>query len=588
MDRNEFSRTPEYQYNELALRYSPIAAIVSGIVSVLSYPSRQGIVAVLSALALAVVFKVSHRLLLPRVKTPDQLDAIVFFYQIMILIMICIDAFSWDNPNPSVLGCIFVTSGVLFCGNIAFIATLLICGSCWLLSKWLSIGLLQSHDVANVLVIFPIASIIIRQAVSKTHRSLRKARAGEKKTVAQLQAAHQKLKEETQRRRESEAQLLHSKKTESLGVLAAGVAHDFNNSLLAVSALAENIRVISNDDIINGHADNIVSAVGQASGVCRQMLTYAGRTSDELTDIDLNKVLNEVVPLLDATMRHVVTFKLVCEAQGAVVRGNATQLQQVLMNLVNNGAEAIETSGVVEVAISRRGFDSQLTNAPEGTLGAPLVAGEYYQVAVTDSGFGMSEETMGQMFDPYFTTKSTGHGFGLSTVLGIVQAHKATMLVESEVGKGATILLLFPALSTKFSDSRQFRVPRSKAVRAPNRRVMVVDDDEVVRTPMAEMLRLLEWEVVEVASGAEAVRELRNDESFTLLIIDYKMPEMNGLATLRALRASGCETPAILCSGYISESEQAEAEAEFDGCLPKPYRRRDLEERLLAVVGKDD
>ena len=192
---------------------------------------------------------------------------------------------------------------------------------------------------------------------------------------------------------------------------------------------------------------------------------------------------------------------------------------------------------------------------------------------------------MQQMFDPYFTTKDSGHGFGLSVVLGIVQSHQASMIINSRVGEGTTATLLFPAYGSSVEDTGEFRIPGSSASsRVSLRRILVIDDEDLVRTPMAEMLRLLNWQVDDVNNGQEALELIESGATFAVVIVDYRMPGMNGQETLRALREAGCESPAVLCSGYIAEADQQSALEDFDGFLPKPFRREQLEETLRNVI----
>ena len=233
--------------------------------------------------------------------------------------------------------------------------------------------------------------------------ALQATRRRERETVQQLEETLRRLSQETDRRLESESQLRHAQKTESLGLLAAGVAHDFNNALLAISAFAENIRLTSTSLDSQEYAGEIVKAVQQASGICQQMLTYAGRTSEDYTSVNLSQLANHSLRLLQASVKPGIRIGLNCETESAVIRGNETQLQQVLMNLISNAAEAIPREGTVKVTVSAVVFADDLTNVPDGTLGAPILPGTYYVVGVTDNGVGMSDDTMQQMFDPYLS-----------------------------------------------------------------------------------------------------------------------------------------------------------------------------------------
>lgn len=378
--------------------------------------------------------------------------------------------------------------------------------------------------------------------------------------------------------------MLQAQKYESLGLLAAGIAHDFNNLLLAISAIAENIQATAVSESNVQQAGQIVSAVRQATGICNQMLNYTGRAVDERININLQDLVVEAIPLLRAAVPPSIMVESKFGDQPCILSATELHIQQILMNLIVNACEAIDAEGRIEIGVTRVTVGEKLTGTAEGTIGEPLTIGNYVKLTVADDGRGMNEQVLRQFFDPYFTTKETGHGFGLSTVLGVVRSHHATIFVDSKPGSGTTVRILFPAVTVPTNGpilDSPLRAPQSHN----SNRVLIVDDEEMIRAPLARMLSLLGWVTTEAESGDEALSLLRNDPNFAVMILDFRMPKMNGHQVLMAARDLGISTPAVLCSGFISGPEQNEIVADFDAFLPKPFHRQDLNILLAQLVG---
>ena len=255
---------------------------------------------------------------------------------------------------------------------------------------------------------------------------------------------------------------------------------------------------------------------------------------------------------------------------GSVVDGDRATLSQVLMNLMTNASDALaDRAGVIEVRVRRV---TEVDARWDSAVGATVGPGDWVLIEVKDTGVGMDEETRGRVFEPFFTTKERGHGLGLAACLGIVSAHGGAVLVESTVGQGSCFSVLLPAS----------RIGQQAAVAAPQARaahpckVLIVDDEGLVRAQLRRSLELRGYTVVEAVdgqSGLAAVVSANPD----VVILDMTMPDIDGADVLTRLRASGSRVPVIISSGYLDVSvEHRLPRGEFQGFLAKPYAASDL------------
>lgn len=578
---------PAYLYNQVALRMGSVAAIVSAVAILLFYMSPQNLPLVGSVALLSPLFSLFRRSILPRAKTRAAFDLSVFLY------LLCVFFTQWTAiwyaPQSEAAGgaaCMIVVSSLLYISTWAFAFNAVFSSFAWIAVKTALSERPADSEILQLVIMAPVIALLARLSILQTMSSLRKSRLREEQKVVELQAAMDQLQQQIRLRLESEAQLIQAQKNQSLGLMAAGVAHDFNNTLLAISSLAEIICTISKDETVRDQAGEIVRAIQQASGICRQMLTYAGRTTDEFCAVDLNEVVRSLQPLLQASVspRVLVHFKT-CETS-AVILGNFSQLQQILMNLVNNSAEATPGRGNVDIGIRRRTVQN-VAELPDNCIGHVSVPGDFIVLTVSDTGVGMEPDTVRQIFDPYFTTKKTGHGFGLSTVLGIARSHRAALTVSSRPGFGTLISVFFEPFAVPTEHLPAVPLPatkKSSVEKNRNRTILVVDDEDMVRNPLVRMLRLRGWNVIEAAGGAAAVAETQAHSDIDALIIDFSMPGLNGKETLNEIRKNGCQAPAVLCSGYLSEPLNSDSDEKFEGFLPKPFQRHELETILDRIT----
>jgi PAS domain S-box-containing protein len=390
-------------------------------------------------------------------------------------------------------------------------------------------------------------------------------------------------------RRAAEEALRRAAKEESLSVLAGGVAHDFNNLLSAIlghAALAAN--ELPEGSSARGHVEKVARAAERAADLTRQMLAYSGRGHFVVRPTDVNALVGENLPLLEVALPKSV--RLVARLDGTLpaVDVDVGQLQQVLMNLVINAAEAIgERSGTVTVATGVRevaASDASLWRAS----GQPLAPGRYVSLEVEDDGTGMDAATVDRIFEPFFTTRSAGRGLGLAAVLGVVRGHRGALSVDSTPGKGTVFRLLF-APSTQ-AVAPDVVVSEAAPLPARSRRgatVLVIDDEAVVRHIVEEVLEREGFLVLDAEDGATGVELFRaNRERVEAVLLDLSMPGLTGEETFERLREIDPAVRVILSSGY----DQHEAMGRFRaggpaGFIQKPYRPQQLLaeiERCLA------
>ena len=381
-----------------------------------------------------------------------------------------------------------------------------------------------------------------------------------------------------------ERKLLETQKLESLGVLAGGIAHDFNNLLTGIlgnSSLAS--LELPEGSPIQDYLGQINQASLRAADLCKQMLAYSGRGRFVVQKLDLNRLVEETTHLLQISIskQAVLRFNL---AKGLpTIEADATQIRQVVMNLVINASEAIgEKSGVISLSTGLTRIDHAYLG---GTIAAPEIPeGEYVSLEISDNGSGMSAETQAKIFDPFFSTKFTGRGLGLAAVLGIMRGHKGALKVYSEPGRGTTFKLLFPCATGPAETTA------SVAAARPSWRgqgvVLVADDEETIRSTTARMLRALGFDTALVANGRDAVDAFSaNPGAYVLVLLDLTMPHMDGEQAFTELRRLQSDVRVVLMSGF----NRQEAVARFTGkglasFLQKPFSMEALTEVMQTVL----
>jgi signal transduction histidine kinase/CheY-like chemotaxis protein len=385
-------------------------------------------------------------------------------------------------------------------------------------------------------------------------------------------------------RQHLQAQLLHGQKLESLGVMAGGIAHDFNNLLTAIRARAELIRYAPDlSEEVEEDVVGILRTSDQAAALCRQMLTYAGRGVIEVQTIDLSTSIRDIQDLLRLSVSRQVALELDLSPERLWMAADVTQLRQVALNLVTNASDAVEATGhggTVRVTTRRSVLSRDWLS--RAVIGSEHAEGEFCVLEVKDDGVGMSEETTNQIFDPFYSSKGTGRGLGLSTTLGVVRRHGGALFVESRVGSGSRFVVAFPHIAQPV-DRQPVTAPNGEGD-LTGRTILVVDDEADVRRIVARMLVHLGMDVLEAGDGDQALRVLSDSagRGIDVVLLDLMMPIRSGRATLAEMRARGITTPVIIASGYSPES--VEREDGVSAFVQKPFRLEDLRSAITSVL----
>ena len=378
------------------------------------------------------------------------------------------------------------------------------------------------------------------------------------------------LKSAEEKRHKSEQQMLHVQKLESLGVLAGGIAHDFNNILLAImgnTSLA--LQRVDPGSPVETYLRQVERASEKAADLARQMLAYSGKGRFVLEALDLNRLVREMTSMLEVSLSKKASLRFHLSEPLPGIVADPTQIRQIIMNLAINASEAIgENSGVI--TISTGSLDCDRSYLAESWLNEELPEGHYVFLEISDTGCGMSNETIARIFEPFFTTKFTGRGLGMAAILGIVRGHKGVIKVYSEPGKGSSFKVLFPA------SERPAEQASSKNIDAGwkgNGTVLLVDDEETVREVASAMLSELGYDVISAVDGRDALEKYRlHGDRISLVLMDLNMPNLNGEEAFLELRRLYSHVRVILSSGF---SEQ-EVTRKFlgkglEGFVQKPY-----------------
>ena len=385
-----------------------------------------------------------------------------------------------------------------------------------------------------------------------------------------------------------ERQFLHSQKLESLGIMAGGIAHDFNNLLAVIIGNLElSSMQLDKKSTAATRIERAMQASLRAADLTQHMLAYTGRSVFELKPLDINLLVDENCTLYRSTIPKTITMKTELSPALPPALGDSGQLQQVVMNLITNAAEAIGSEpGSILIATGVLDCNQELLNHSKLEIKPP--PGRYAYIDVTDSGCGMNEETKQRIFEPFYTTKFTGRGLGMSSVMGIIKSHNGAILLYSEPGLGSTFKILLPtieeqgdAASANMTDNVASELQRDDLATA-----LVVDDEELVREVCMEYLNDTGMQTLGAADGREAVDIFRrNMNNITFVILDLTMPHMDGVATLHELRLLQPYVKVIISSGHTTETAaKAFVSDKPDGYIQKPYQMMELQRVISKLI----
>jgi len=401
--------------------------------------------------------------------------------------------------------------------------------------------------------------------------------------AADLQHHNRERERVESERTELERKFQETQKLESLGVLAGGIAHDFNNLLTGVLGNASLARQeLEASSPAHPHIEQIEAVTLRAGELCKQMLAYSGKGRFQVQRLDLSALVRETTQLVQLSIDKTAVLRFNLAEGLPPVEADATQMRQVIMNLVINAGEALGgKSGVITINTglvrADRGYLDQAVLSPE------LPEGDYAYLEVSDNGCGMTPEQQARIFEPFFTTKFTGRGLGLSAVLGIVRGHRGAMRVYSEQGKGTTFKVVLPTAS---GTAEALPVEQAAEAWTGSGMVLVVDDEQTVRTVAARMVEKCGFTAITANNGQEGVEKFKaHRDEIVVILMDLTMPHLDGESAFRELRALAPEVRVILMSGFNEQDAINRFTGKgLAGFIQKPFRPDALRRKLKEVL----
>ena len=370
-----------------------------------------------------------------------------------------------------------------------------------------------------------------------------------------------KLTEQLAELTKLQEQLLHAQRMEAVGTLAAGIAHDMNNVLASIRNLGH--LLIAENGQGRPDLEQIITQTERGAALTRGLLAFSRRGQYRKDVLRIGHVLREVVPLLERTLPKTIAVKTELAVDDVCVEADATQLEQVLVNLALNAKDAMGDAGTLTI---RAAADGGMVS-----------------ILVSDTGCGMDPATRGRVFEPFFTTKPLGQGtgLGLSTVWGIVQSHGGTIDVASEPGRGAAFTVALP-ITTKRPPPPVVRKPSETAIVRGT--VLVADDEEPVRSTTRRLLERMGLDVVTAENGEVALaRFAEHAQNIRLVLLDVGMPVMDGAECFRRLREQS-DVPVLIATGYSDDAQAQTLVSAGARILEKPFSSAQLKHEVLQLI----
>jgi nitrogen-specific signal transduction histidine kinase/ActR/RegA family two-component response regulator len=386
-------------------------------------------------------------------------------------------------------------------------------------------------------------------------------------------------------RLQSALQMFQAQKMQSIGPLAGGIVHDFNNFLTVILAHTELAAMaLPPNSAVQENLTSIREASRRAAQLCRLFQDYSGRGRGKCESIVLSRLVVGMLPLLKASISKTVALGSRCDEELPPVQADAMELRQVVMNLVINAAEAVgEREGVVSVKTGLRHFEAPCFGDQNGF--EPMSPGTYVFLEVADNGSGMNSETQARIFEPFFSTKSFRRGLGLAAVRDIVRSHGGAIRLRTSPGQGTTFVVYLPVLNRNPTPSG--RVPLTEEWRGSGT-VLVVDDEETVRGVAAWMLVNLGFHVVTASDGREAIERFKEHrQEIKCVLLNFSMPRMGGEEAACELRKLRPDVPIVIASGHsLHEIATRFIDHPVAGLLSKPYEMSALRTKLRQVLSE--
>ncbi len=381
--------------------------------------------------------------------------------------------------------------------------------------------------------------------------------------------------------RRLESQLRHAQKMESIGTLAGGVAHDFNNILSALMGYASLMQMkMEKDNPLRPYLEQVLSASRKAAELTQSLLAFSRKQPVTLAALDISSTIRLTKKLLKRLLTEDIDLHTALAPDDTVVMADRSQIDQILFNLVTNARDAMPRGGTLIIRTDVADIDNGFTRAHG--FGKP---GRYVMITISDTGEGMDEATQRKIFDPFFTTKETGKGtgLGLATVYGIVKQHDGYITVQSEPGRGSTFRVYLPAIRAKTGHDQETAVPLATGTET----VLVAEDNEEVRRFMREALQEYGYRTVEAVDGEDAINKFKERSDIDLVIVDSVMPKKNGREVYEVIHRADPRARVLFISGYTKDIilEKGIEDGELD-FIAKPLTLDKLLQKVREVLSR--
>jgi len=389
------------------------------------------------------------------------------------------------------------------------------------------------------------------------------------------------LQQQEEQRERLESQLRQSQKMEALGRLAGGVAHDFNNLLTVILGHSELLLdAVKPGQPLHTHSQQIRKTADRAASLTRQLLAFSRMQAVQSQVLDLNNVIKDMAKLLQRLLREDIEFTMQLDDSLGRIKSDPGQLEQILLNLTVNASDAMPLGGKLTIETCNVAVDEEFAR-----LRAPLTAGNYVLLKVSDTGQGMTPETRARIFDPFFTTKEAGKGtgLGLATVYGIVCQCGGAICVESEPGKGSQFEIYLPCTDAQPDSLSKQAASSAVGKSAPSSTILVVEDEQSVRELAVEFLTSAGFRVLTAQDGQEALETAqRFGKSIEIVLTDIVMPKMRGPELALRLQKLLPHVKILYMTGYLEQSDSAFLEGAL--YLQKPFSRESVLQHLHQVI----
>lgn len=378
-----------------------------------------------------------------------------------------------------------------------------------------------------------------------------------------------------------EEQLIQAQKMDAIGQLAGGIAHDFNNMLAGITGAASLLQLMMEpDDKGAKYLNLILDAAGKAADLTSKLLAFGRKDSLSSIYVDLHEIIKGTVALLERTLDKKTVIRCEYKADKPVFSGDYSAIQNTLMNLAINASHAMEDGGTLTVSTRNLFLDEYYCKVSP----FDLLPGKYIELDVADTGIGIPHDSLGKIFEPFYTTKEhgSGTGLGLASVYGVMQNHKGEVRVESEIGKGTVFHLYLPC------SEENIKVQPSKepALKKGSGTILLIDDEEIIRLTVEPLLVKLGYNVLLAGDGVEGLELFKKEQNrISIVISDMVMPRMNGKELFYKIREINGNCPFVISSGYTKDENLNEMRADgLTGFIQKPFLTDELGELLDSIL----